>query len=303
MNLTDRRVRGALMLALVMLAAIVVPNAVGRTVSGTAVLGRIPAEPRVGQCLLQTPPEPGVAAGRSWSFRLGGCSGAHYGEVSEVLLDPASTGTGPATADQPTYSLKPCGDGSAYLGWSPPVKSSDAVRWRSIELTVITLNPTKLQVAFGQHWIVCVVTPSTEGASYTGSVRGALSTGRLPALFGQCLTTVAVLSATIDCAQAHRYEVFALADVSTAFRDQPALDSDCRAFVASATHLADLTAGGALRVAAVPFHFDATGNPRPGLSSNPPDMAVEAMCTIGVTGTRLLAGTLFGIGSGPLPWA
>ncbi len=265
-----------------------------------AVTGPIPAPPRVGQCLLQPPPNPAVVVGGGGSYRLGRCSASHYGEVAEVVDGTKAKVQTPAGL---AYSLPPCADESAYLGWAPPVPARPQVRWRSIEVNTITMDPTVLQRAFGQHWVICVVIPSTPGASYRGSVKNALSTGRLPASYAQCVISLRSPNWETPCDQPHRYEIFGTAVLSDGYRDQRSLDADCLAIVRSSSGMADVTAAGALAVTAVPFHWDAVGDQQPGWPAVQADQAAEAVCAIGATGSRVLTGTLFGIGAHPLPWA
>ncbi len=294
----DRRVKGVVLLAVVLLAAVVLPNLVPRTVRGTAVLGQVPVPPHVGQCLLQSPQADG-RRGTGTSYRLGGCTTQHYGEVAELVSD--ATIAARSTGD--LASANACADEDAYLGWASPVVATSRVDWRPIDLTVITMDPTPVQRAFGQHWLVCVVFPATAGTSYTGSVHGALASGRLPSAFAQCLGWRSAAAATVPCDGPHPVEVFGTAELSPVYRDQTALDADCLRIATSAMRRADPTAGGTLTVSALPFHRDATGRKQPGFSVHPDDLGAGALCTAGVKGSRLLDGSLFGLGTNTLPWA
>ncbi len=287
----EGRLAGLLAVGLALVAVLVIAGRQAHEVPGTAVLGRVPGAPDIGQCLLQAPPEQG-GAGAGQSYRLGSCSTTHYGEVVQV-----SGITGPVDAGAT------CADPADFLGWSPPATSAAQVRWRPIDVDVITMNPTALQRAFGQHWVVCVITPLISGAAYTGSVRGVLATGRVPVAFAECTGGLYVLTGSIPCNRPHPYELFASADLPVPFRDQSGLDADCRVIAATATRLPDLTAGGALDVRAVPFHQNADGATVTGLPDGPSDVGAQAVCLIGVTGDRLLRGSLFGLGTAPLPWA
>jgi hypothetical protein len=295
----DRRVGGALLLAIVMIVAVVLPNLHPKAIAGRAGMAAVPPVPYVGECLLQPPPDPSVVS-PGQSFRLGRCSGTHYGEVAEVVL------IGAAHADRMGGRLpenKPCSDETGYLGWSPTVPALPGVQWRPIDVPVFDLSPSDLQRAFGQNWVVCLVTPSTPGASYSGSIRNAMATGRLPDAFAECLTTISALLPATSCSTPHRFEAFGFAELPLAYRDQAGLDATCRAIVKSSTRMADATAGGALTIRAAPFHWDPAGDPAAGFPNHPADQAAEAVCVAGVTGSRLLAGTLFGIDARPLPWA
>jgi hypothetical protein len=284
----DSRIAGLLIIGLAVAAVLVIAGLQSRTVPGTALVGQVPGAPRIGQCLLQAPDEGG---GAGQTFRLGTCSGAHYGEVAQVwnVTGPADIGARCTRPDE-------------YTGWAQPT-SVARVSWRPIDVDVVTMRPTTLQRSFGQHWVVCVVTPLISGASYTGSVGGMLATGRVPVAFADCTAGLYVLSGSVPCDQPHPYELFAFAELPVTFRDQPGLDADCRVIAAAATRLPDVTAGGALDVRAVPFHQNADGTTVSGLPDGPGDVGAQAVCLVGVTGDRLLRGSLFGLGTGPLPWA
>ena len=286
----DSRIAGLLVVGLALVAVLAIAGLQAHTVPGTAVPGRVPGAPRIGQCLLQAPPDDGAGAGQA--YRLGTCGATHYGEVAQVSQ---LTGADDAGAR--------CADPADFLGWSPPATSVADVRWRPIDVNVIMMTPTALQRSFGQHWVVCVVTPLISGSAYTGSVRGVLATGRVPVAFAECTAGLYVLSGSIPCDQPHPYELFASAELPVSFRDQRGLDADCRVIAATATRLPDLTAGGALDVRAVPFHQNADGATVTGLPDGPSDVGAQAVCLIGVTGDRLLRGSLFGLGTAPLPWA
>jgi hypothetical protein len=286
----DRRIIGLLVVGLAVTAVLAIAGLQRHTVSGTAALARVPGAPHLGQCLLQAPPDRG-GAGAGQSYRLGSCTTPHYGEVAQVsgVTGPVDTGAS-------------CADPAEFLGWSPPV-SATPVRWGPIDVNVLEMNPTALQRAFGQHWVVCVVTPVISGSAYNGSVRGVLATGRVPVAFAECTAGLYVLTGSVPCNQPHPYELFANAELPVSFTDQSGLDADCRAIAASATRLPDLTAGGELDVRAVPFHQNADGATVTGLPDGPSDVGAQAVCLIGVTGERLLRGSLFGLGTAPLPWA
>ena len=294
----DRRIAGLLVVVLALLVAVVTGGLQVRTVSGTPAVGRIPVPPHLGECLLENPPDAALLITAGTAYRLGNCSVPHYGEVAEVVPDAMN---GVHTPTGLAYPIKPCGDESSYLGWHVTSKARPAIRWRPIDLTVISMAPTPLQSAFGQKWAVCVVTPVEPGASYSGSIQNALSTGRLPVSFAQCLVSAQTPTDTISCDQPHRYEVFGSALLPDGDRDQSALDTDCRAIVASTTHMPDITVGGALTVAARPFHWGTDGLETAGWPQG--SQSGEVMCTVAPTAARLLTGTLFGLGQHPPHWA
>lgn len=283
----DNRTAGLLVVGLALVAILTIAGLQPHAVSGRAEMGRVPGAPRIGQCLLQAPDE----GGGGQSFRLGSCGTRHYGEVAQVSELSGADDAGAR-----------CADPADFLGWSPPAASAAHVQWQPIDVNLLRMTPTRLQRSFGQHWVVCVVTPLISGAAYTGSVRGVLATGRVPVAFAECIAAL-YLSGSVPCDQPHPYELFASAVLPVTFRNQSGLDADCRSIAARATRMPDLTAGGALDVRAVPFHQNADGATVNGLPDGTGDVGAQALCLVGVTGERLLRGSLFGLGTGPLPWA
>ena len=282
------RLPGLLVVGLVLAAVVVVAGLQARTVAGTAVLGRVPGAPLVGQCLLEAPPP----RGGDTPLRLGGCSKLHYGEVAAVL-----------GANGPADPADSCTDQDDFLGWQPLDLTASHASWHPVDIPVTALVPTALQRSFGQHWLACVVTPLVSGSSYAGSVRGVLATGRVPAAFAECTAGLYVPMGPISCLEPHPYELFGRAQLPDTFQDQSGLDADCRLIVSAATRMPDVTAGGELDVRAVPFHENSTGITVPGLPDGPSDVRAQTVCLVGVTGDRLLTASLHGLGSAPLPWA
>lgn len=290
---------GVLMLVLVLFTATVVPNLQPKTVAGRAHIGAVPPAPHIGQCLLQNPPDPAVLGSEQRSYRLGTCAGPHYGEVARM----AESSTDQQAATVETRS-DPCSDVSDYLRWAPPVPSIPNVRWQPISVSVVKMVPGALQSAFGQRWVACVVTPPIAGTSYSGSIRNGLSNGRLPTAFASCHLSISVdQSGLIACRRPHRYEIFAYAMLSGGYRDQRSLDLACREIVTASTGRADPTAAGALSIAATPFALDSAGQARPGYPDALMNPDAEAVCAVGVTGSRMLGGSLVGIAEKSLPWA
>lgn len=305
---------GVLMLALALFTAAVVPNLQAKAVAGRARIGAVPPPPHLGQCLLQNPPDPTILPSAQRSYRLGNCSGAHYGEVARIIASasarPNSIGgsaAGSTAAGSTTGSAAgddPCADVSEYLGWKPPIASTTNVSWQPISVSVINMVPVALQTAFGQHWVACVITPRVTGASYAGSIRNALSSGKLPTVFANChLSPVVGQAGLIACRLPHRYEIFGYAKLSGGYHDQNALDLECRKIVTAAISRSDPSVGGQLRISSVPFHRDAAGNPQAGYPLRAADSDAEGICAAGVTGSRFLVGSLFGLGEQPLPWS
>src|SRR6476619_2354163 len=117
----DRRVWGTALVALVLMAALVVPNLAGRRIVGSAAPIPVPDPPRVGQCLLAA-----VDGGRSVlefnqvtvaAAGVGSCGEQNYGEVVAVAGDVHSF---PSTVKNRAGHPEPLACQPAarrYVGW------------------------------------------------------------------------------------------------------------------------------------------------------------------------------------------
>jgi hypothetical protein len=316
----DRRVWGTALVAVVLVAAFVVPNLGGRRVVGIAAPIPVPDPPRVGQCLLAA-----ASGGRSAlefnqvtvsSAGVGPCGAENFGEVVAVASDVHSF---PSTVSNRTSHPEPLAcqpTARRYVGWNvnadDPTFGETAViepgggepedpsvgparklgPWRPVATTSIALyGPNLWQYLSGQNWLACVLLP--RDAPYAGSVRGGPA-GSASSAYAACWNRGGfVPREPIPCARPHSGETFGVARLDDT--DMAALDGSCGDLVRSATGMSDPGRGGVI----IPEVQIGSSN---GATSQS-DSAGQASCTISVVGDRQLTSSLTGIGDGPLPWA
>ncbi len=278
------------MLAVVIIAAVVGPPALGlgAQVAGVAAPVPIPGMPAVGDCLLE-PPEAAGSALTSFGIAIaaaptGTCPRADdddqaFGEI--VSVAPTMARPDGSDALDPQACRQPVRD---YLGWT-------AGPWDPVMVdTVVLVGPDRVQYAGGQRWWACAVTTGSHG--YRGSVRDGY--GRAADLFGQCQDLRLGERSHVACHDPHTAEVFGSAVVGAdGLAD---LTDTCTTLVRQRTGMSDPTAGGTLAVRAGPFDPNTV----------PPDVSAGGQsmtCSLRVVGDGLLVASLVGIGDRPLPWS
>ncbi|MET3806212.1 hypothetical protein ABIB25_003222 [Nakamurella sp. UYEF19] len=294
-------------MAVVLLAAVITPSIVGRTVVGQAEMALIPGPPAVGDCLLepirQAQQIDQVPTGKL-TYRplsIGPCTGARFGEV--VSLIPAGqVRAAPATAPGVTNDAgfrdpnraRCRHDLDAYSGARDPSTAPGASQyWTSAApISVTFAGPSPLQQSMGQDWIACVeFIDGVDGrsASYTSSLRNAIRQTILPPEAALCLATSDIQQEVpVPCSQEHQAEMFAYSLVQGISVRR--MDAACLLFVRQLTGMTDPTATGRLRVySTLP---DTAGE-----APYPPDR----VCLVATLGTRSLTGPLIGIGNNPVP--
>ena len=137
--------------------------------------------------------------------------------------------------------------------------------------------------ALAFKWAACALT-SPDFEPYRGPLVRSLTGGPPPAPFGLCLPTDDS-SVAVSCGAAHRAQEFG----TTTTPATPETMESCRELIAGMTGMPDITAGGLLQ----PIVFAPTV-----AAASPPTTS----CRLAVVGQRILAGTLAGVGNGPLPW-
>jgi hypothetical protein len=321
----DRRLIGALLLVAVIAAGIVAAKSGGLRTVGVAVMAELPADPQVGNCLLESAdgslPEPSTPNRASpgplimpaqttlppsqnvLGPRFGSCTDAHRvgGEVVALLS---------ATGDEHTRRLRAQNNGvdcrAASLQYAglraienrftlPEQGADDPVTWRlSINLTSGWVLPSQLLQASGRTWLACIAAPS-DGSLYSGRLAGAFEGAQLPDEFGTCWNsrTVSASVRTLNCSAPHLAELISFGfvpDRSVVSYQQ--IQSSCEQLAARVLDRADPTAGGVLTLKTSPERISLlnTGS-------------VSVMCYATPTGDRELAGTLVGLGDRPVPFA
>ncbi len=312
-----RRSAGLVVMLVALFAVVVVISAQvhgRRVVVGAARAAPVPGPPAVGDCLLDRTDDGGGwgHAGILYpALRLTPCIGARWGEVVSifpgVLTAAASVTTtdsnGTTVTGNPNQSR--CGkDVLTYLG----VDADSRFGWSMLIGATAAIGPTTRQRISGQSWIACVITAvngkTATSTPYTRSVKDTLTIRVLPPSFGSCSQlVVAAEFIAVPCDKGHRVEIFGVKTESPGEpRDTQAhLNASCLQLIGWLMRDRDPTKKGLLSVRAAASHQDtATGTFVEGLGV--PGDSSKAVCFVEPVGPRQLLGTLFGLGSNPVPW-
>ena len=310
-----RRWGGLIIIVLVAVAAIAIPSAGGKQISGTARPAPIPGPPAVAQCL-DAPELDGAQQKPGALYRpltVGPCGKRVYGEVTAVIGDRRSPQSAPPTIQPPDDGSTvtddpnelPCFDATnRYLGLTVGADHIPMIfsYWRPSGLASFSLTgPTLRQRAAGQRWVACVVSTrdwDRNAASYEGTLKNAFALGTLPPAVAVCLDTANLLSAEpASCDKPHYVEVFGVADTARPGLTQRSLDDSCLRLAARMTGMSDPTAHGQIRVRAAAVHGE-TGTPVTGLGS-PTDDNGYAACMAVTPTTHQLQHTLLALRNKP----
>jgi len=266
-------------IGLVLLVALGVPAAArwnGLYIAGSAVVARTVVVPGVGDCVAAlngpTPPLLPLVFGISAAVVDEGavvfstCVGTHVGEVVAFRREIS----GPRS--------------SAAGRWCTDVAASyrEHQRWQVSSVAAGVWSPAVVQrfVAVPSApdpngWAVCaVLAPGFE--RYRGSYLRSTAGTAAPTPFGSCRSGE-VPDRRVSCDAPHGQQVF-----GTLLAGATPSMASCRALVGRLTSMTDPTGGGRLEV---------------GLA----DLGSAATCRVRVVGPQRLAGTLLGLGDGPLP--
>jgi hypothetical protein len=321
----DRRLIGALLLVAVLAAGAVAAKSSGLRTVGTASIGQLPADPRVGDCLLEAAdrslPEfapPPRASSRPLTTAaptalpeigqdvvgplFGPCTGA--GNVGgEVVALLSATGDAWARHQRAQSNGVDCRAASLQYAGLRAVENhfelaqqsaDDPVVWRmSINLKSGWVLPSSLLQSAGRTWLACVAAPS-DGALYTGRLAGAYQGAQLPDAFGTCWNSRGVSAGvkTLDCHAPHLAELVSYGLVpDRSVVTYPQIRSSCEQLTARVLRRNDPTAGGLLAVKTSPDRVIPTGND-----------SLSVLCYVTPTGDRELGGTLVALGDKPIPF-
>jgi hypothetical protein len=169
----------------------------------------------------------------------------------------------------------------------------------------ITILSTPAIDRTAPRWAVCaVVSPNME--AYLGSYLQSLAAGPAPAPFGLCRSGDET-DATLSCLLPHGTQQFGTGQSGTGqfgtgtgqVTDPRTAIAACRSLVGQMTAMADLTAGGRLRVEVV----GSPGSDSVVADSADADVVEPARCGLSVVGNVRLVGSLVGIGDRTLPLA
>jgi hypothetical protein len=318
----DRRLVGALLVVVVLTVAIVVPARNGLRIAGSGLIGELPADPSVGDCLLQPPYEfweqarrrPGADSTSQLARKnplapiFGPCDG---GEVAGEVVAIVS-----ASGDRVTRQARAAASGLdcrstalQYAGLHPlgerfvlaDQMAANPVSWQlSVSMRGSWMLPSVVLQAAGRSWAACVATPGLAGF-YRGTLANSYRGGRLPDVFGTCWdrATPSAGMRAIDCGTPHAAELISMGDLpDRAATTGAAINAACYRLAAEVMGRADPTAGGGLQVKVAPDLPDVP------VTSNSPDAGsrgLNVVCFV-TAGERSLTGSLVGIGENAIPY-
>ena len=299
-----RRLAGALLVLLTVVAAAVMSSAAGRGVAGSATVAKLPGPPTVGDCLLtdaRRPPNtaPGTDPGIPGFGPCGTAGvGSAVGKVGEVVAVRMLTGadrTAPGKTEGCRSSalayagLRASGDAFAV----PGTPADDPIRWRysvDVRTTWVTQVPTRPGAS---AWAACIARPDAI-ASGPGRLADAFGGGTLPGAYGTCWQSddLSAAAQVVDCNSAHVAELIALGRaVSDGPLSPDVVRQSCVAQAAIVLRRADPTAGGALLVRIHPDQL-----PPARVTANP-------ACYVTAADGRRIVGSLVGLGPMPVTFA
>jgi len=313
---------GALLVVVVLTVAIVIPARSGLRVAGSGVIGVLPADPVVGDCLLQPPYEfweqassrPGSESTSQRARKnplapiFGPCDGGEVaGEVVAIISASGDVVTRRARAAASGLDCR--STALQYAGLFPLGErfvladrmAVDPVSWQlSISLRGNWMLPSVVMQAAGRSWAACVATPGVSGF-YRGRVANSYRGGRLPDLYGTCWdrSTPSAGMDAVDCGESHAAELISVGDVpDRAATTSAAINADCLRLAADVMGRADPTAGGGLQVKVAPDLPDAPAAPSSPVAE---PRGLNVVCFV-TAGERSLTGSLVGIGENPIPY-
>ena len=307
------------MVGLVLLAALIAPAVGGRAVAGTPVAVPLAGPPEVGDCLLAAQPSLRALQDLSEQFQLGPsgplryrpvplgpCSGVRFGQVVQVLADPATiaasqdAGTGEAHLSDPNR----LGCWTAVQRYLGSAKARFSY-WRvALAAAPVLVGPDERQLRSGQHWAACLlVTPTATGATapLAGPPGSVLTDGVGADQLGSCQDGAAAVPtpALGSCGHPHRIEILAQAyGPALAGVTRPDLEQTCTRLVADLTGKPGLTSDGRLLVTAPVF---ADGDQQD--YGKPTTATSIALCAVSTRGDRTLDASVLGLGARPIPWS
>jgi hypothetical protein len=321
-----RRALGVAVLCVALLCSVLVAKAGGLRVAGIAALPPGLDAPTVGDCLSSVsgpiagapPSTTSIDSVGQTAVTFGDCARDHLGEVVAFRRQPGrSTDTaGVASidpADSNGASAESDGEWCQRISFDYRSSASYLLRNASAGLWVPATGQRFVAILSApsvdparQRWAACaVVAPELE--TYHGLYVSSLAQGITPAPFGLCRSGDAA-DHWVSCITPHRTQVFGTAAGGPALPASQE-NSACHGLIEAMTGMADVSAGGALRVdvasggsgqagagsAAVAAGASNTDNPGTG------DLTRDASCRLSVVGEGELVGTLIGVGQGRLP--
>jgi hypothetical protein len=320
MGVMDRRLVGALLVAVVIAAAISLPARGGLRITGRGVAIELPADPKVGDCILDASAAGATAVLQQLRSSVsadvnfdqsvtglpvvaGPCNGQPVvGEVVAMISPPSPEPGGPMKREHDVAqqcraaTLRYAGleqVGDRFTLADRPV--SDPVTWNlSMHIQNSRLMPSPLLRSAGRSWSACVASPPGL-TRHHGTLAAAYRGGQLPNEFGTCWDSRDVTTAmhSVGCGDSHVAELVSMGTVQDRSATTPAdIRNSCSELAARVIGRADPTAGGHLVVGVSPDPGDTILYTIPSL---------EIVCYL-MPDDHSLTGTLVGLGDQPIPF-
>ncbi len=312
------RVLGLCVVFIAVLAAIIVPLRAGQRIAGTPAAHAFPPPPEVGDCV-QAVAGDLEAPGLSLTDVVP-CAQPHVGQIV-TITDASRNSTGAGRTRVPRPNLAACATTAyAFLGVHPVDATGERSPvlgpwWPAFAVSFHTLRPALFDTAplassiidtgtmlppAAPAWQACVMTGSHGPLS--GEAAQLFAGSPLPNPAALCIpaSTVA-LHVSVSCVRPHPAEILGWRVADAAIDPVEVFGPSCATLARRITGMTDPTADGALRVGVIPVSSP-DGEVREGWGpghSGP----YRAACTIGTVSTRLLAGSVTGLGGQPVPWA
>ena len=297
----------------VLAIALTVPALAGIRIAGNPVAIDISPVPTVGDCLRRLESDPATAAPVAGTDPVTPlltvqCTLPHDAQVISLTQDPDKFPVVQRNGGARYPNLDACGDAAyPFLGVRAPSDAGDRSEllgpWMPASMgSFLFLSPDPLQHRVGQHWLACLLV-SPQGL-VTGSSAGVFAATARSNPLALCHPGADVLlDIAISCLRPHAMELLGWRVADESVGGQRPLDESCRELARRMTGMTDPSAGGELQVAAIVTHYDVNGVLQPGFGPGPHSELNRAACTVSRTGSRLLDGTLTGLGDAPVPWA
>ncbi len=304
---------GACALVVAVVAALALPRLLAPGVVGAASAAPLPPPPPVGSCL-QLAIE---------TVEVVGCDRPHTAEVLQTWPadrqpDGATALDGrPAPLEGEPYGSDAWFAQSVDMCWPamddylaiPPLDATAV--WIAIPVQIVPrfISAPAEQSAGKRRWRACVLT-APSGQEFVGTLRNAGAPDSLrPAPFGSCVWSgTGSVVGVVGCAGPHQIELlgyfnptmamFQAGSIETGMTAQDIQDS-CTALASRMTRSADPTYGGRLRISARPLFNSLSGYVD--AAGTAVSQLVVPDCFAELVGAGDLAGTVVGLGDGPLP--
>ena len=282
-----------LVLVLTLTGALVATSLAGTRVPGQAQAVHADPPPGVGDCVLSDPQTPPTSSGTDGvtDAHYGICAGTRFGEIVSIYQNGRRV---PRAANGRPLASTCSAAARSFAGADQIQPANDRGDFRTISFGVWTpagtgsvalIGPGPDQLAAGQHWLACAITPPL-AAGYGGTIRDAFDGGRLPVQFAVCSTGTP--AALVPCSTPHTTEVFANASTDAVARANVDSATDCAAVIGHLTEMPDITANARLVVTVTSDLGDLSASGR-------------VSCALEARNGKVLTASLTQLGNRPVP--